>query len=185
MSSVAIIALCVEVVSRIIRDMATARICVEYFTVGHVRILDTESPTVLGLVWGVIATWWVGLMLGIPLAIAARAGHRPKRDVRSLVRPISQLLLVTAVSALAAGIVGFLLARNGVLILAEPFASRVPRDRHARFLTDGATHLASYVLGFLGGLVVIARVWRSRKRVRPADFTPTLAPGHPQGFPRS
>ncbi len=179
MQAAAIIALCIgsSVAYGILHDQITARICVEYFTIGHVRILDTESPTILGLVWGVIATWWVGLMLGIPLAIAARAGRRPKRDVRSLVRPISRLLLVMAVSALAAGMVGFVLARNGVLILAEPFASRVPRDRHARFLADGATHLASYAVGFLGGVVVIARVWRSRKRARPADVSPTPAPG--------
>jgi hypothetical protein len=84
--------------------------------------------------------------------------------VRSLVKPIARLLLVMAASALAAGVAGYLLARNGVLLLAEPFAARVPAERHARFLADGAAHLASYGVGFLGGLVVIARVWRSRGR---------------------
>src|SRR4051794_2635354 len=101
MHALAIVALCIgaSVAYGILHDQVTARVCVEYFTVGHIRILDTESPAILGLVWGVIATWWVGLMLGVPLAIAARAGRRPKRDVRSLVRPIAWLLLVMAVSA--------------------------------------------------------------------------------------
>jgi hypothetical protein len=166
MKAIAIVALCIgaSVVYGILHDQVTARVCVEYFTVGHVRILDTESPTILGLVWGVIATWWVGLMLGVPLAIAARAGRRPKRDVRSLVEPIAWLLLVMAASALAAGVAGYLLAKSGVLLLAEPFAARVPAERHARFLADGAAHLASYGVGFLGGLIIIARVRRSRGR---------------------
>lgn len=166
MQALAIVALCIgsAIAYGILHDQVTARVCVEYFTVGHVRILDTESPTILGLVWGVIATWWVGLMLGVPLAIAARAGDRPKRDVRSLVRPIGWLLLVMALSALAAGMVGYLLAENGLLSLAEPFASRVPRDRHSRFLGDGAAHLASYGVGFLNGVVVILMVRRSRGR---------------------
>lgn len=164
MQAVAIVALCLgaSVVYGILHDQITARVCVEYFTIGHPPIFGTESPTLLAFGWGVLATWWVGLLLGVALAYAARAEDRPRRDVRSLIRPIAGLLLVMAASALAAGLVGFGLARSGVLSLAEPLASLVPADRHARFLADGAAHLASYGVGLLGGIVVIARVWRSR-----------------------
>src|SRR3954463_16695995 len=78
----------------ILHDQVTARVCVEYFTIGHPPVFPTESPTRLGIGWGIIATWWVGLLLGIPLAVAARAGRRPWRGVRSLVRPVLTLLLV-------------------------------------------------------------------------------------------
>ena len=134
MQAAAIIALCIgaSILYGILHDQITARVCVEYFTVGHPPIFGTDSPTLLALGWGVIATWWVGLMLGVPLAIAARAGHRPRRDVRSLVRPIARLLLVMAACALAAGILGFLLAKSGVLILAERFAARVRTERSPR-----------------------------------------------------
>ncbi len=57
----------------IVHDQITARICVEYFTVGHPRLTDSDLPTVLALFWGVVATWWVGLPLGLGLAFAARA----------------------------------------------------------------------------------------------------------------
>ncbi|MDA0768100.1 MAG: hypothetical protein O3A92_14920, partial [Verrucomicrobia bacterium] len=40
----------------IIHDQVTARICVEYFTIGHPRLIDSDSPGVLGLFWGVVAT---------------------------------------------------------------------------------------------------------------------------------
>jgi H+/Cl- antiporter ClcA len=164
MQAVAIIALCIAsaVAYGIAHDLVTARVCVEYFTIGHPPVFDTDSPTLLGIGWGIIATWWVGLLLGIPLAIAARAGRRPKRGVRSLLRPIAMLLLVMAVCALLAGIAGIILGSIEAIRLVEPLASNVPQDRHTRFLAAGGAHLASYLVGFVGGFVVIVRVWRSR-----------------------
>lgn len=47
----------------IIHDQVTARICVEYFTIGHPPIFHTDSPALLGVRWGILATWWVGLIL--------------------------------------------------------------------------------------------------------------------------
>jgi hypothetical protein len=176
MKSASIVGLCIlaAVVYGIIHDQITARICVEYFTIGHPPVFPTESPTLLGLGWGVIATWWVGLGLGLPLALAARSGAWPKRDARSLVRPIAQLLAMMAVSATIAGIVGYSLARTGAIQLFGWLADKVPRDRHARFLADLWTHDASYLVGFVGGLVVIGRVWRSRRTepVEPAISSP-------------
>jgi hypothetical protein len=94
MQVIAIITLCIgmAVVCGILHDQVTARVCVEYFTIGHPPLFDTDSPTLLGLGWGIIATWWVGAVMGYALALSARAGRRPKRGVRSLVRPIFNLL---------------------------------------------------------------------------------------------
>jgi hypothetical protein len=61
-------------------DQITARISIEYFTVGHQRLFAHDSPTLHGLAWGVIATWWVGIALGAALALCARAGSRPRGD---------------------------------------------------------------------------------------------------------
>ncbi len=171
MQKVAIIALCIgaAVTYGVVHDQVTARVCVEYFTVGHPPIFPTESPTLLGIGWGIIATWWVGLLLGIPLALIARAGHRPKRDVWSLVRPITILLGVMGGCALLAGLAGLVLGQSGAVYLVEPLASRIPRDRHARFLADLWAHSASYLVGFVGGIVVLVRVWRSRGRAAAAD----------------
>src|SRR3954465_1193790 len=89
---IVLLSILAAVVYGIVHDQVTARICVEYFTVGHPPVFNTESPTLLGLGWGVIATWWVGLILGVPLAIAARAGRRPKRSAAGLVPRILVLL---------------------------------------------------------------------------------------------
>lgn len=144
-------------------DQVTARVCVEYFTIGHPRILSSESPTLLGLVWGVLGTWWVGLLLGGPLAFACRRGDGPRRTARSLVRPIAILLASVAAISLVAGIVGYALASRGVFVLLEPFASRMPRARHVAVIADGWAHSASYLAGLVGGVVLVRRVWKDRR----------------------
>jgi hypothetical protein len=85
MSSLRIILLCIlaAVVYGILHDQVTARVCVEYFTVGHPPIFHTESPTLLAIVWGFVATWWVGLAAsGVTLQICngrlGRAGEGQK-----------------------------------------------------------------------------------------------------------
>lgn len=166
MESLKIVITCIAaaVAYGIIHDQFTARICVEYFTVGHPMIFPTTDPTLLGIGWGVIATWWVGLLLGVPLAAAARFGKYPKRTLASLRGPILKLLLTMGMLAFTAGGIAYVAAINGWIFLLDPLAARVPPEKHVGFLVDIAAHNVSYLVGFLGGLVVIWNVWRSRKR---------------------
>ncbi|MBN9521405.1 hypothetical protein J0H58_23265 [bacterium] len=161
-----IVLLCVAaaIAYGIIHDQITARVCVEYFTVGHPPVFPTDDPTLLGLGWGIIATWWVGLVLGLALAVAARGGSRPPRGVRSLLRPVALLLMTTGAAALAMGLIGYAVAEAGGVVLVEPLAGDVPHDRHTRFLADLWAHTTSYIVGAVGGLVVCVNVWRSRYR---------------------
>lgn len=165
MEALGIVLLCVgaAVSYGIFHDQVTARVCVEYFTIGHVRVFDTNDPTLLGLGWGVLATWWVGLLLGIALAFAARSGTRPPTSVRSLVRPVGVVLMVMAGASLVAGLVGGGLAHTGMVTLAGPLAAAIPPDRQARFIADHWAHSASYLAGLVGGLVLTNRVWQARK----------------------
>lgn len=151
----------------VVHDQFTARICVEYFTIGHPQVFNTEDPTLLGIGWGVIATWWVGLLLGVPLALVARVGDRPKRTARSLIRPLTWLLLVMALCATVAGTVGWMLAERGDVFLLGPLAETVPAEKHVPFIADLWAHSASYLVGFVGGVVLTVLVWRSRRRIAP------------------
>ena len=38
----------------IIHDMITAHLCVEYFTIGHPKIIESESPVILALFAGIV-----------------------------------------------------------------------------------------------------------------------------------
>lgn len=148
----------------IIHDQITARICVEYFTIGHPQIIASESPTMLGFVWGVIATWWVGAILGVLLATAARIGARPKRNAGSLLRPMAILFGCNAMLALLAGAVGYVAASKGWVWLVGRVAKNVPPEKHIAFLVDLWAHGASYLGGFVGGIILVISVWRSRGR---------------------
>lgn len=159
---VVLLGIAAAVLYGIVHDQITARLCVEYFTIGHPRLIASESPTLLGLLWGVIATWWAGLLVGLGAAVASQAGRRPPFAPRRLLRPIGLLLAIMASLALTAGVVGYQLANHGWIQLVEPLASRVPRSQHTAFLTAGAAHLASYAGGFLGGIALCSWIWGVR-----------------------
>ena len=148
----------------IVHDQFTARICIEYFTIFHPPIFGTQSPTLLGIGWGVIATWWVGAFLGVILAIAARAGSRPKLTAITLLRPIAKLLLTMAICATLSGFLGFALSENNIVFPPSWVAASLPATAHSRFMTDWWAHNASYASGLLGGIALSIWVWRKRLR---------------------
>ncbi|MBX9791060.1 MAG: hypothetical protein K2Y37_19245 [Pirellulales bacterium] len=166
MPSLKIAALCIgsAIVYGIVHDQVTARVCVEYFTIGHPPVLNTESPTFLALGWGIIATWWVGAILAVPAMLSARVGSWPKLTAADLVQPIAMLLMAMAVASLAAGVAGYFTARAGHVWLVEPLASRVPHEKQVTFLADLWAHSAAYGVGFVGGLAVC--IWAIVRRAR-------------------
>src|SRR5678815_3097494 len=150
----------------ILHDQVTARVCLEYFTVFHPPVFRTTSPTLLGLGWGIIATWWVGLPLGVLLALAARAGSsQPRLNVCDLFRPVIYLMIMVGAIASVAGISGWLLAMHGVVGLPEWLAASIPTARHARFMADWWAHSTSYVAGAVGGLGLSVVTWRRRRHI--------------------
>src|SRR5215212_9662276 len=118
------------VVYGVIHDQVTARVCVEYFTIGHPPVFDTTDPTLLGIGWGVIATWWVGLILGVPLALSARIGAWPKWDARRLLLPLVIMLAILGAFAVVAGVAGHVAAQRGWVVLSGEIAMELPASRH-------------------------------------------------------
>ncbi|MGA9392045.1 MAG: hypothetical protein WBV69_16560 [Candidatus Sulfotelmatobacter sp.] len=145
----------------IVHDQITARICVEYFTVFHPPIFHTQSPTLLALGWGVIATWWVGAFFSVPLIFAARAGSRTVLRARDLINPILLLLGCMAASAILFGAAGYLLARSGALATDWLTFSPFPAVCY-RFMADLWAHSASYACAILGGVVLCVVTYRRR-----------------------
>jgi H+/Cl- antiporter ClcA len=166
MESLKIIGLSIvaAIVYGIVHDQITARICVEYFTIFHPPVFPTHSPTLLGIGWGIIATWWVGAVLGVLLALSARAGSRSQFEASDLVRPIFALLCVMALCALTAGLAGFLMSRAGRIEVPAGVGALLPLALRARFMADWYAHSASYASGFFGGLFLCG--WIIWKRIR-------------------
>jgi len=156
----------------VIHDQITVRVCLEYFTVFHPPVFVTQSPTLLALGWGVIATWWVGAFLGVMLAIAARAGSRPKLSAVNLFKPIGKLLVATAGCALLAGFLGFVLTRQGVVFPPQWVSDNLSPAAYDRFMADWWAHNASYAVGFIGGIILC--VLQYRRRVKDESASPAL-----------
>ena len=160
METLKIIAMCLlaGALYGVLHDQLTARVCLEYFTVFHPDVFHTQSPTLLALGWGVLATWWVSLVLGISLAIAARAGARPRVTAYGLLPKLVKLLAIMALCARAAGTTGYFLQGLGM----EYYATDIPKQIRHTFYADLWAHNMSYLSGFIGGIALCVIVWRGR-----------------------
>ena len=148
----------------VIHDQITAHLCIEYFTIAHPPIFPTEEPFLLALGWGVIATWWVGLILGAGLAAAARIGPANKLGLNVLRRPILLLMAISALAAFLAGASGAGLVASGAVGVLGNWGSVIPPDKHVAFSAAAWAHTASYAAGALGGLLLIAQTLRRRRK---------------------
>lgn len=161
-----IILLCMAtaIIYGIVHNQVTVRISLEYFTIGHRALISSTSPTLMGIAWGVHPNWWVGLGMGVLLAITGRAGKWPKRNARSFVKPLLLLFLISGIASATAGILGYRLANSGTLGLYEPLASSVPASGHAAYISALWMHTASYTVGTMGGLIISLLVFTGRIR---------------------
>ena len=156
------------IVYGILHDLVTAHLCVEYFTIAHPPVFPTDSPLLLALGWGILATWWVGLMLGVALAGAARLGTRPRIGLAGLKRPVLLVMVAAALVAGAAGALGAALAAASAVPLPEMWRDAIPPERHVAFAAVAWAHTASYAAAAAGGILVLLLTLRRRKSAAPS-----------------
>jgi hypothetical protein len=149
----------------IIHDMITAHFCVEYFTIGHPKIIESESPVLLALLWGVIATWWVALPMGIFIAGFSQFGKKPYLEFQDIMSLILKLLLIMFGIALIAGIVGYVLTDLEIIYLTPSFAELMDSSKHSKFLAAGWAHTSSYLSGIIGTIFVCIIISKKRKKL--------------------
>jgi hypothetical protein len=144
-------------------DQVTIRISPEYFTLGHPRIIDTDSITLIALAWGVVATWWMGLILGVPVALCCTVGTWPRLGARDVALPLAMVLAVMAVGAA----ISALAARQSAIgfPVTEMRGVKLSPEQQRSFFVAFAAHNASYFIGATGGgaLCVAAIVMRRRR----------------------
>ena len=176
-----------SVVYGVLHDQVTARMCIEYFNSNavphHKALLDKinfkwkDSPTAVALLWGTVATWWVGLPLGLSVGSAARLGPLPKLPLKDLIKPTGVYAAFVAGSALLAGLVGYFSAKsrinedlNGFEPLNKGFGFRnidkyVPKEKQAAFYSNCSSHQAAYISGGVGALGLIAWIIYKRSKM--------------------
>ena len=164
----------------VVHDEITARLCVEYFSLAHPPLFPFSSPTMLGLCWGVAASFGVGLVLGYLLAQASQSEGLlgvPICARPSAVRP-------SGFNWPCCG--GYRIYRVQARAVLRDLAARVaavrlgrvlPRSQQDRFLAVWFAHAASYFFGLVGGSILIFRIWNRRGRPRLVALLPRTAGG--------
>jgi hypothetical protein len=117
------------VIYGVLNDLVTAHLCIEFFKLFPLDI-QSSNPIVIAVVYGVLTTWWVGLILGMVVASAARIGNTPKLGVADVMRPIGILMLIVAGVAATFGFATYLMSTDDYLSNSEMF-SPIPVEKHA------------------------------------------------------
>jgi hypothetical protein len=160
----------------ILHDQITVRVCIEYFTIGHKNPFPTDDPTTLGFCWGIYATWWVGMIFGWLLILAARIGPRVPRTAASLVRPIMFTLVVMGAFAAVAGVVGQMLGQGGQVTLFPELAEQIPKRKQPAFIACMFAHAMSYYTAFALGGIQLAVIYFTRRKRSHIPATPARPP---------
>jgi hypothetical protein len=147
----------------ILHDQITVRVCIEYFTIGHPPLVPTSNPTLIALAWGFMATWWLGLLMGTFIAMAATLGPWQPLTMRDLMRPGAVLFITAGTIALLAGSIGYFVAKAEIVYLLPAYYDLIPAGKHARFIANLWAHTASYSVGGIGSLILCGWIMRYRR----------------------
>ena len=139
-------------------DLVTANVAVEYFSVHHPKIVPSENPWLLAVVWGVAASWWFGGVAGL---IVASINHRRSQPLKP-----TRILKWTAFACVVIWMVMI-----AILITVLALTSGIPiEERRATYESDrrliavAITHQSEYILGAIAMLVIAVMTWRSKSR---------------------
>lgn len=142
-------------VAGIAMDMVTAHVAVEYFTIHHPKVVESTSPIVMALVWGIGASWWFGAICGGVLAVVNQRRSFPLSVAAVRSRMIAACAVLWAVLM-------SILASVYVLLGLAPLKRTPTFDHDRRLMAVAVTHMTEYVLGAVALVVVASLVWRAK-----------------------
>jgi hypothetical protein len=116
--------------------------------------------------------WWIGLLTGIPLSLAARLGSFPRFGVRELLKPLALLYAVAGVAVLLFSAGMFFASRQGAFPLDPHLLHRLPVEHHAAHTAVSSARLTAGGTVVVGSIIFSVWVWRKRRAlIQPADST--------------
>lgn len=147
-----------SVVYGVLHDLVTAHVQFEYFLPPwHPKIISSESPVALALLWGVVATWWMGAFFGGIIGAASVFGRYPPVAWTWVVKRVAILLAVSLVLAYV-----LLFSMIGAFVGLGP---NDPKQQRLGFIL--ITHNFSYFFTAFVALGFTASIIRKRKFPEP------------------
>ncbi len=158
----------------ILQDQVSARLCPEYFTVFHPPVPGLIDPTLLGMTWGFLGTWWAGLLLGYIAGLIATLGSLPEFTPREAIRPVLILVASIAVAVMVTGVTVWRHVEMFGVSIDPELGKMLPPQRHRALLVVACYHFVGYAVAFGGSVALWAWIWRERiKRallIRPEPY---------------
>lgn len=144
----------------VIHDQVTFSISPEYYT--HLKFsqfgLDfygNDNNRLLVIIVGILATWWIGLIMGIIFSLMSLFLKSPKEMIAKSIRAVLITLLVTIITSF----VGYLYGRF-ILINTNGLMNIYGVEDFENFLIVGSIHNYSYIGGGIGTIVGIIYIYR-------------------------
>jgi hypothetical protein len=152
------------IVFGVLHDQLTARLCLEYFTIGHAtpESVIRQGATVIATYWGLRAGGSAGLILGLGIALVCVAGARPAVTWRRLLVPMLLLLILCGLSSAVGGGMAYWATGQGQLRFATEMDLAPAAERG--FLICLWMHTGAYAGAALGTLTLASWVWLQRLR---------------------
>lgn len=158
----------------VINDQITSAISWEYFYYGKdlAKVLGEQTPPDRAAMrWqaakiGAMATWSVGLLLGVAILIANNPRRdRPQLSFKCLLKLLVPVVGITIVFAIAFGVLGWFGWLNRI---SEDFRDMWRADifRPKHFTAAYGAHLGGYVGGLIAGAMAVVHVLHLRSRAR-------------------
>lgn len=125
-------------------------------------IPDEMSPRLGAAQVGFLASWWMGLIIGLPLATLAMLIKGPDR---ALLRPflVSAVLVIGITAGFGLMSLGLPIPPSAAELLAVPDTVTDPDGFRRAALLHNTSYLSG-LLGLLGGVMFMGlMVWKSRK----------------------
>ena len=137
----------------------------------HPTVIESRDPTLVALAWGVVATWWFGLILGVVLALAATFGRKPRAPWRWIVRALTGVFAASALAAaIALGITsGFALEMPDDF---GPVYAELDRPERLAFTQAAAMHETAYDAAAITTLLSAGIIVWGRRRLGRPDAAP-------------
>ena len=154
MSRYSFIAYCTlaTVVTGFLIDCVTANVAVEYFTVHHPKLVESQSPWVMALVWGFSASWWFAVPSALVIDVYNSRRHAPvtrNQLLRWVIIGLASIWLFMMT----------ILASVYALISLVPVHQRKPDfESVRRLMAVAVTHQFEYVLGAILVIILLLKI---------------------------